>query len=102
VAPTFSHDQALRLFIIEVDGHQATVAYQAAGEGVLDFQSTYVPHVLRNKHVGTQVVRYALDWARDHRQRVIPSCWFVKVVVDRLPEYGPLLIDAESISDGGV
>ena len=99
--PTFSHDPSLHLFIIEVDGHQATVAYQRAGEGVLDFQSTYVPHVLRNRHVGTQLVRYALDWAEGHGQRVIPSCWFVKVVVERMPEFGPLLVEAAA-GDGGI
>jgi predicted GNAT family acetyltransferase len=102
VPPTFSHDEALHLFIIEVDGHQATVSYQPAGEAVLDFQSTYVPHVLRNRHVGTQLVRYALDWAKGHGLRVIPSCWFVKVVVERMPEYRPLLTDAGSVGDGGV
>jgi len=102
VPPTFSHDTDQRLFIIEVDGHQATVAYQPAGENILDFQSTYVPHVLRNRHVGTQVVRYALEWARDHGQRVIPSCWFVNVVVERMPEFRSLLVDAGTVSDGGV
>lgn len=102
VIPKLSHDESLRLFIIEVDGHQATVTYQPAAEGVLDFQSTYVPHVLRNRHVGTQVVRYALDWARAHKQRVIPSCWFVKVVVERMPEYRPLLVDPGVAGDGGI
>ena len=75
----------------EVDGHQATVAYEPAEDGVMDFVSTYVPHVLRGRNVGTRLVKYALEWARDHQQKVIPSCWFVGSVVERYPEYRPIL-----------
>ena len=87
----FSHDAQDRLFVAEMEGHQATVAYREAEDGVLDFVSTYVPHVLRNRHVGTQVVRYALGWARDNQLKVIPSCWFVGSVVERYPEYRAIL-----------
>ena len=87
----FQHDEQDRLFVAEVEGHQATVAYAPAEDGVLDFVSTYVPHVLRNRNIGTQVVRYALEWARDHDLKVIPSCWFVGSVVERYPEYKAIL-----------
>ena len=85
--PSFSHDEAHGLFIAELGGHQATLAYQAVDAGTLDFQSTYVPHVLRSKNLGTQLVRYGLDWARERKMRVVPSCWFVGSVVERYPEY---------------
>lgn len=87
---TFSHDPDNRLFIVEQDGHQGTVSYQQAGPGVLDFQSTYIPHVLRNRHLGTRLVHYALDWARQNNQRVIPSCWFVRVAMENDKTYGAL------------
>ncbi len=79
------------MFIADVDGHQATVAYRTVDDATLDFQSTYVPHVLRNQHIGTQLVRYALDWAREQGVRVVPSCWFVGSVVERYPEYRDVL-----------
>ena len=91
VGATFSHDETDRLFVAEVDGHQATVAYRTVDEETLDFVSTYVPHVLRGRNVGTQVVRYALGWARERHLRVIPSCWFVGSVVERHPEYRSVL-----------
>ncbi len=92
MSPTLSHDESLHLFIAELDGHQATVAYRQVDDLILDFQSTYVPHVLRGQHLGTRVVCYALDWARARGLRVVPSCWFVGSVVERHPEYRDLLV----------
>jgi predicted GNAT family acetyltransferase len=91
VTPTFTHDEDQRQFVAEVEGHQATVSYQPVNETTLDFVSTYVPHNLRGRNVGTQVVRYALDYARDKGLQVIPSCWFVGSVVERHPEYREIL-----------
>lgn len=91
MSATFTHDETSRLFIAEVDGHQATVAYRVVDKNTLDFQSTYVPHVLRGQNVGTQLVRYALDWAREQKMRVVPTCWFVGSVVERHPEYRDVL-----------
>ena len=90
--PVFTHDENLRLFIAELEGHQATVAYRPVDKTTLDFQSTYVPHVLRGRHVGTQLVRYALNWAKERGLRVVPSCWFVGSVVERHPEYREMLV----------
>ena len=75
----------------DTEGVQATVSYQPVNETTLDFVSTYVPHVLRGRNVGTQLVRYALDYAREKGLSVVPSCWFVGSVVERHPEYRELL-----------
>jgi predicted GNAT family acetyltransferase len=91
VSANFTHDETDHLFVAEVDGHQATVSYRQVDETTLDFQSTYVPHVLRGRSIGTRVVRYALDYAREKGLRVIPSCWFVGSVVERHPEYRDVL-----------
>ena len=84
------HDEQSHLFTAEVDGHQATLSYAPVDEKTMDFQSTYVPHSLRNRQVGTALVRYALDHARSRGWKVIPSCWFVRQVLDRFPEYADL------------
>jgi len=88
---TFSHDAEARLFTAEVEGHHATLSYTPLDERTVDYQSTYVPHGLRNRHVGTALVKHALDHARATGWRVIPSCWFVKVVVEQNPEYREVL-----------
>lgn len=84
------HDEQSHLFTAELDGHQATLSYAPVDEKTMDFQSTYVPHTLRNKQVGTALVRHALDQARERGWKVVPSCWFVRQVLDRFPEYGDL------------
>ena len=91
MTPIFTHDPELKLFIADVDGTQATVAYTPVDEHTLDFVSTYVPHVLRNQHLGSQLVRHALGWAKRNGMRVVPSCWFVKQLMDREPEWKDLI-----------
>ena len=81
--PVFTHDEKQRLFIVELEGRQGTIHYSEPGDGVLDFQSTYIPSDIRRKGLGTQLVRYALRWASDHHAKVIPSCWFVRAVIDQ-------------------
>ncbi|HEY2805827.1 MAG TPA: GNAT family N-acetyltransferase [Gemmatimonadales bacterium] len=89
--PTFIHDDEQGLFIADIDGHQATLTYQAVDDTTLDFQSTFVPHALREQQIGTRLVRYGLEWARERKMKVIPSCWFVGSVVERYPEFRDLL-----------
>ena len=60
--------------------------YEPAGDGVLDFVHTYVPDALRHRQVGTQLVLHALEHARARGLKVIPSCWFVRAVIERHPD----------------
>jgi predicted GNAT family acetyltransferase len=83
--PTFHHEPDARMFVADVGGVQGTVSYVPVDHRTLDFQSTYVPHALRGQRVGTLLVRYALSWAREHDMRVVPSCWFVAMVMDKEP-----------------
>ncbi|MFI5206729.1 MAG: GNAT family N-acetyltransferase [Gemmatimonadales bacterium] len=32
-------------------------------------------------------MRYALGWARDNNLKVVPSCWFVRMLMDKEPEW---------------
>ncbi|HXV87055.1 MAG TPA: GNAT family N-acetyltransferase [Gemmatimonadales bacterium] len=74
-----------------VDGAEAYLAYAAAGDGVLDYHTTFVPPELRERHLASALTRHALDYARDQDLRIIPSCWFVAGYVERHPEYTNLV-----------
>jgi len=89
--PVFRHEPEWEQFVAEVDGHRATLSYRRVAAGVLDFESTFVPTALRHRRVGTALVRHALDWARAEGERVVPSCWFVKVIAEQVPAYRALL-----------
>ncbi len=91
--PTFRHDPDQGLFIAEVGDVAATIAYTRKGAATLDFQSTFVPHSLRNQYFGTRLVRYALGWARDNNLKVVPTCWFVRMLMDKEPEWKALKSD---------
>lgn len=86
------HDESGSRYLAELNGHTAVLEYVRVDPGTLDFASTYVPHELRGRLVGTRLVLHALADARRSRLRVIPSCWFVRHVVERHPEYRALLV----------
>lgn len=87
------HNQEAHQFLVDIDGKVAKLDYSVAEEGKsLDFQSTFVPPELRGQKIGDKIVLFALNYARDHQLKVIPTCPFVKTVVERHPEYRDLLI----------
>lgn len=87
---TVTHDPALRRFSARVEGQEAFLLYAPAGEGVLDYTSTFVPVSLRGRGIATAMVRAALDYARTSGYRVIPSCWFVRDFLARRADYAGL------------
>ena len=69
------------------------LSYHKVGEKVLDFRSTLVPPHLRSHGVGTELVRHALDWARQEGYQVVPSCPFVAWFIENNPEYQDVVAD---------
>lgn len=85
------HDPAARKFSLRLSGGEAHLFYAPRGDGVLDFQSTFVPESERGRGVGERLVSWALDWARAGGYQVVPTCWFVRDVMRRRPEYRDLV-----------
>lgn len=85
------HEPEQSRFAAIIDGQVAHLDYAESGEGVLDYRHTWVPEVLRNRGIGERLVLDALDWARSHDYRVIPTCPFVDAVVRRHPEHADLV-----------
>ena len=59
--------------------------------GEIDIVHTIVSPMLGGRGYGSRLVRSALDYARDNGLKVIPSCSFVGVYLERHPEYKALL-----------
>lgn len=68
----------------------AIADYTLAGDVITLFH-TEVPHSLRGRGYGYHLVCGALEEVRRLKLRVVPSCWFVREVIDRRPEYMDLL-----------
>lgn len=85
------HDEAAGKYYALVDGYESVCEYSRSGDGVLNFMHTYVPPELRGKGIADELVRQALDDVLARGLKVVPSCWFVRLYIDRHPKYQPLL-----------
>lgn len=85
------HDSAARRFTLSVSSGTAVLLYAPAGEGVLDLYSTFVPPDNRGQGVADRLVQAAVSHARAKGLRIIPSCWYVSVWLQRHPEHADLI-----------
>ncbi|MGX1309582.1 putative GNAT family acetyltransferase [Amorphus suaedae] len=74
-----------------VDGHEAEMTYSRVGSGLIIIDHTEVPAVLRGCKVGEQMVRQAVEDARNEGVGIIPLCPFAKAQIDRHPEWQDVL-----------
>ncbi len=79
------NNTAASRFELEAEGAKAILEYRLR-EHAINFVHTEVPHSLRGRGLGKQLVRAALEYAREHQLTVIPSCPFVKTYLARHPE----------------
>ena len=85
------HDPATRRFTLAVPSGTAELAYAAAGPGVLEYYSTYVPPDDRGKGIADRLVQAAVDYARSEGVRIIPSCWYVAAWLRQHPQHADLI-----------
>ncbi|HEY9420844.1 MAG TPA: GNAT family N-acetyltransferase [Thermoanaerobaculia bacterium] len=88
---TVKHDQDAKKYYAVVDGRESVCEYRVAGEKTLNFSHTYVPPELRGKGIADELVRQALEDVMEKGYKVIPSCWFVRVYIDRHARYHGLV-----------
>lgn len=87
-----THNQADKQFTSEVEGKISVLRYSLSDDGkTLDYFSTFVPPELRGRNIGEDMVLFALEYAKLNDLKVIPSCPFVKKIIDRHPEYNAVL-----------
>lgn len=87
-----THNEQLHHFETVIDGIIAFLSYQKVNERTLNYNHTIVPSQLGGRGVGAALVKYALDYARNHHLQVIASCSFVAHFIQKNPEYADLLV----------
>lgn len=55
----------------------AHLDYEWLNDNTVNFTHTYVPFRLRGKGIAEQLVKTALNWAREHRLTIKSQCWYV-------------------------
>ncbi len=80
------HDAARHRFETQLDGNTASLRY-VPFEGGIDLVSTHVPAAIEGRGVATELTRHVMEYARENRLKIIPSCRFIDTFLRRYPEY---------------
>lgn len=87
---TVRHNADAHRFEADVDGGIARADYRMQGD-VMRIVHTEVPHASEGRGFAAQVVRAAIDYARQRGLRVMPLCSYVRSYMRRHPETHDLL-----------
>ncbi len=85
------HDPTAGRYYVELDGDKAFLEYRQVDERTRDFVETFVPEALRGRGLAGQIVRFALDDARAHGIKVIPTCSYVAATIQREPSFSDVV-----------
>jgi uncharacterized protein len=91
VPDTVRNNTALNRFELDLDGKTAA-AYYNLSPGVITFTHTEVPQEMSGHGIGSQLVRSALESARQQGLKVVPKCPFVSAYMAKHPEFNDLLL----------
>ncbi|MDO4897588.1 MAG: GNAT family N-acetyltransferase [Moraxella sp.] len=86
-----THNPITCRFETVIDGHTAFLSYQILHDNTLNYNHTIVPKELGGRGLGTALVKYALEYARDNNKKVVPTCSFVASYIQRHTECQLLL-----------
>ena len=56
-----------------------------------DDYRTFVPEPLRRQGIASKLTQHALEYARKHKNYIIPSCSYVEKYISKHPEYADLV-----------
>jgi len=88
VKPAVEHQPGR--FVLRLEGHVAELVYERRGD-TLDIQHTFTPPPLRRREVAAQLTEAAFAYAREAGLRVVPTCSYTALYVERHPEVRALV-----------
>ncbi|MEJ7745905.1 MAG: GNAT family N-acetyltransferase [Luteimonas sp.] len=84
-----THDRVGRKFTTSVDGHEGHVDYES-DDGRIVITHTVVPAEIGGRGIAAELVKAALDFARDEGLKVEPRCSYAEGYLQKHPEYASL------------
>jgi len=82
MSSTVRQNSTLSRFELAFDGSTAVANYRLT-DGIITFTHTEVPYAVRERGIGSQLVKGALDAARAQGLKVVPRCSFVHAYLAR-------------------
>lgn len=89
---TFTFEQKNGRFVVKDEqGNEAgEVTWSSAGD-IMIIDHTFVEEKYRGNHLAEELVRHAVDLARQTNRKVLPLCPFAKAEFERKAEYADVL-----------
>ena len=78
-------------FFVRVDGVEAELLYERRGD-LLDVRHTFTPPALRGREVAARLTEAAFAYARAEGLRIVPTCPYTRVYLERHPELMSLAV----------
>lgn len=85
-----THEKDNERFVVYIEGNEVYVEYTMAGNEI-NLYHTFTDPVLRGKGLAAQVVRAALEFAKENNLKVIPTCSYVQAFMAKNDEYNELV-----------
>jgi len=76
------HKEDLRRFITVEDGITGYIEYELF-EGEMDLTHTIVPEAIGGRGIAADLVKFALEYAKERGLKVKPTCSYVKAYIER-------------------
>ncbi len=80
------HDINEKKFYCIIDGIEAHMMYKEIDDNTLDYYHTYVPNELRGQKIAQKIVNEAVKFALSENKKIIPSCSYVQIYLQRHKE----------------
>ena len=87
------HESAQHKFFAVVNGKEAFLEYSKVNDKTLDYHYTFVPPELRGQQIAEKIVKFGLDYAEQQHYKIIPTCPYVKRIIERNPQYKKLVAE---------
>lgn len=88
---TVIHDKEKNRFYVEIENKISELDYKKIDENTLELQRTFVPEALREQGIAGEIVKTALEYAKNNNYLVIPTCSYVQHYIEKHPEYSHLI-----------
>lgn len=85
------NDKKARFYIQEEGLRVAAMEYVYVGTDKFIIEHTEVNETYEGKGLGKLLVQAAVEYAREHKMKIIPLCPYANAVFKRTPEYADVL-----------
>ena len=83
-------DKENERFVAEVEGNKAYLSYNVFDDKI-DLSYAFTPPELRGNGIAKIVVEYAFNYAKENNLKVIPTCSYVRALVEGNDKHKNLL-----------